>query len=163
MSISRSFFDDFHVAIGRSPVADAFATTTGTSDVVNMKNFHSVTFLVFWGVGTTGTVKIQVEACDNTTPSNTTAIPFRYRVITGGLDAGDTAGAITVATASDGYTTTAGSHQIVVVEADASELADTGYGYVRCKCTEVVDSALLGGVLILQGKPRFDTTTSTLT
>lgn len=163
MSISRSFFDDFHPAIGHSPETDAFATTTGSSDVVNMKNFHSVVFLVYWGVGTTGTIKIQVEACSDVTPSATTAIPFRYRLVTGGLDAGDTAGAITDATASDGYTTTAGSHQMVFVEADASELADTGYGYVRCKITEVVDDPMLGGVIILQGKPRYDTTTSTLT
>lgn len=162
MSISRSIFDDFHVAFGKSAVAD-FAMTSVASDVVNMKNFHSCAFLVHWGVGTTGTIKIQVEACDDVVPTNVTAIPFRYRVITGAIDAGDTAGAITAATASNGYTTTAGSHQIVVVEADASELADTGYGYIRCKCTEVVDSPLLGGIIILQGKPRFDTTTSTLT
>jgi hypothetical protein len=163
MSVSRSFFDDFHVAFGHSAEADAFATTTGTSDVVNMKNFHSVAFLVHWGVGTTGTIKITVEACDDVVPSNVTAIPVRYRLITGAIDAGDTSGAITAATASGGYTTTAGSHQIVIVEADASELGDTGYGYVRCKITEVVDDPILGGVIILQGKPRFDTDDSTLT
>lgn len=155
------FAEQYHVAFGKNPVAD-FQATSAVSDVVNAKNFHTTVFLIYTGVGTTGTATITVEACDDTTPSNTTAVPFYYRVITGGLNAGDTAGTLTLATAS-GFTTTAGSHQCFVVEVDHEELGDTGYKYVRCKCTEVVDDPVLGGILILQGRPRFDVTTTTLT
>ena len=155
------FAEQYHVAFGKNPVAD-FADTSAVSDVVNAKNFHSTVFLVYWGVGTTGTATITVEACDDVTPTNTTAVPFYYRVITGALNAGDTAGTLTLATAA-GFTTTAGSHQCVVVEVNHEELGDTGYKYVRVKCTEVVDDPILGGILVLQGRPRFDTTTSTLT
>lgn len=158
---SKLLAEDFHIAFGKNPVAD-FAATSAVSDVVNAKNFHSTTFLVYWGVGTTGTMTITVEACDDVTPSNTTAIPFTYRVITGSLNAGDTAGTLTRATTA-GYTTTAGSHQCHVICVDNAELGDTGYSYVRVKCTEVVASAILGGILTLQGEPRLDVTTTTLT
>jgi hypothetical protein len=157
----KKFAEDYHVAFGKSAIAD-FAMTSAVSDVVNAKNFHSTTFLVHWGVGTTGTITITVEACDDVTPSNVTALPFHYRVITGAIDAGDTAGAITAATTT-GFTTTAGSHQIVVVMVDNAQLGDTGYGYIRCKCTEVVDSPLIGGIITLQGRPRLATDTTTLT
>ena len=153
--------ENYHLAIGKSPVAD-FAATSAISDVVNMKNFHSFGAIVFWGVGTTGTFTATVEACDDVVPTNVTAIPFKYRVITGGLNAGDTHGTLTQATAA-GFTSTAGSHQIVVIEVASEELGDTGKSYARVKLTEVVASALLGGILLFQGRPRYDTTTSTIT
>lgn len=156
----RTFIESYHTAFGKNPVAD-FAMTSAVTDVVNAKNFHNTVFLVYWGVGTTGTVTVTVEACDDTTPSNTTAIPFTYRVVTGGLNAGDTHGAVTQATAS-GFTTTAGSHQCIIVEVNNDELGDTGYSYIRCKLTEVVDSPILGGILTLQGGPRFDVDDTTL-
>lgn len=158
---TRLFLEEHHVAFGKNPVAD-FAATSAVSDVVNMENFHSVVFLVYWGVGTTGTVTVTVEACDDVVPTNVTAIPFKYRVVTGAINAGDTAGAITDAAAA-GFTSTAGSHQCLVVEALAEELGDTGKSFIRCKLTEVVDDPILGGILILQHKPRYDVDDSTLT
>lgn len=161
MSSAKPLSELYHVAFGKNPVSDAFAGTV-TSDVVNMKNFHSCHFLVYWGVGTTGTFTITVEASDDVSGTNVTAIPYKYRVITGAIDAGDTHGALTDAT-STGFTTTAGSHQCVIVDVDAEELGDTGYNYIRLKTVEVVDAAVLGGILILQGRPRYGVTTSTLT
>src|SRR5687768_1428620 len=143
---STNFLEKYHMAFGLNPVADAFASTVA-SDVVNMKNFDEVTFLIYWGVGATGTTTITVEACDDVVPTTTTAIPFRYRNVTGALNAGDTHGAITAATTS-GVLTTAGSHQVYAVSVRAEELGDTGYGYVRCKCVEGTDSPILGGILI---------------
>lgn len=163
MSGHNLLTEDYHLVMGLSPVADAFADDTVRSDIVNMKNYHSFGGIVFWGVGATGTLKITVQACDDTSATNTTAIPFKYRVITGAINAVDTHGTLTQATASDGVTTTAGSHQMVVVEVNAEELGDTGYGYARIAIEEVTDSPMLGGIILFQGRPRFDTTTSTLT
>lgn len=157
----RSFLETYHMAFGKNPVAD-FLSGTVTSDVVNMKNFDEVVFLFYWGVGTTGTATITVEACDDASASNTTAIPFRYRNITGAINAGDTHGAITDATTA-GFTTTAGSHQVYAISVRAEEMGDTNYGYVRCKAVEVADDPILGGILILQGHPRFDVDDTTLT
>lgn len=137
-------------AKGLDPVADAF-TGTVYSDVVNMKNHNTVTFVIYKGVGATGTSTITVEACDDTTPSNTTAIAFNYRAIT----SGDTQGTLTAATTS-GFTTTAGSSQLYEVIADASALASSGYGYIRLKAVESVDSAVLGGILIVQSDPKIN-------
>lgn len=162
MSGHNLLTEDYHLVMGLSPIADAFADDTVRSDIVNMKNYHSFGGIVFWGVGTTGTLKITVEACSDTSASATTAVPFKYRLITGAINAVDTHGTLTQAAAT-GYTTTAGSHQMVVVEVSAEELADTGYQYARIAIEEVVDAALLGGIILFQGRPRFDTTTSTLT
>lgn len=137
-----------HVVHGIAPVADAFAGTVA-SDVFNMENYHGCTFYVYKGVGTTGTSTITVEACDYTTPSNTTAIPFRYRVNT----SSDTWGAVQTATTA-GFATTAGSNHIYEIIVDGDELGDTGYGYVRLKAVEVVNDPVLGGVLWIGHEPR---------
>jgi F0F1-type ATP synthase delta subunit len=52
---------------------------------------------------------------------------------------------------------------MVVVEVSSEELGDTGYSYARIAIEETVDSPLLGGIILFQGRPRYDTTTSTLT
>ena len=130
-----------HVAHGLAPVADAFSGTV-YSDVFNMKNYRGCSFYVYKGVGATGTSTITVSACDNTTPSNRTAIPFRYRANT----TSDTWGAVTAATVT-GFTTTAGSNHIYEIIVDADELGDTGYGYVELKLVEVANDPVLGGIL----------------
>jgi hypothetical protein len=137
------------------PVADAFAGTV-TYDEINMSDAHAVTFYVYWGVGATGTVTFTVEAADDTSSTNTTAIPFKYRR----NSATDVFGALTDATTA-GFTTTAGSAQTYVIEVDANQMADTGYKYVRLKSVEVVDSPILGGVhaMVQVAKPRAVTST----
>lgn len=137
-----------HWVKGLDPVADAFAGTV-RSDVVRGGNHRSVTFLIYKGVGATGTSTITVEACDDVTPSNTSAIPFKYRACT----TGDTWGTLTDATTS-GFATTAGSSQLYEIIVDTDELGDTGYKYVSLKAVEVVDSPVLGGILVLMNQPR---------
>lgn len=131
---------------GIDPVANAFAGTV-SSDVVDMADFERIVFVRYDGVGTTGTSTVTVEACSDTTPSATTAIPFSYRQIL----SGDTEGTLTNAT-SAGFTTTAGSSKIVIAEVRHDALASTGYRYVRAKFTEVAAAAVLGGVLIFGEK-----------
>lgn len=141
--------EKLHFVKGIDPIADAFAGTK-YSDVVNLAKYNKAIFVVYKGVGTTGVSTITVQACDDTTPTNRTAVPFHYRAIT----SDDTQGALTAATTA-GFSTTAGSSQIYVVEVDGRNLASTGYGYVQLKMVESVDDPVLGGILIVLGEPRY--------
>lgn len=138
-----------HIVTGIAPVADAFAGTV-SSDVVNMEGCSGVRFIVHIGVGTTGTSTLTVEACDDVTPSNTTAIAYNYKQIT----SGDTDVAFAAATTA-GFTTTAGSNKIIIIDVPASAIASTGYGYIRLKAVEVANDPVLGGVLIEQYGLRY--------
>ena len=138
-----------HALKGLDPVADVFDTVQH-SDVINLKNHHNCLFTVYVGVGATGTQTFTVDACDDVTPSNTSAIPFHYRQTL----TGDTPGAITAAT-SAGFTVTAGSSKIIEIEVESQALAASGYGYVRLTSTEVTNSPVLGGILAQLFNPRY--------
>ena len=134
-----------------SPVADALAGTIYT-DVVSMENYHECYFILSWGVGATGTTTITVESCDDTSATNSEAIPFEYKRVS----SGETNTAWTAATTS-GVLTTAGSHQAYIVRVRKENLdADDGYEYVRMKCVEGTNSPILAGCLIMMAKPRYD-------
>jgi len=122
------------------PVADAFAGTAAT-DVIEVQG-EGILFTIIKAVGATGTSTVTALACDDTTPSTTHAVAFKYRAST----TPDTWGAWTDAAAT-GFTTTAGSNQLYEVWVAAEEIAHTGYKYVKLQFVEVVDSAVLGGVL----------------
>lgn len=130
-----------HIGIGLSPLADAFAGTV-YSDVINMENFGKCRFLVFGGVGATGTSTFTVEACDDTVPTNVSAVAFHYRQ----QSANDVQGTLTAATAS-GFTCTAAADRNITIEVDQEALIASGYGYVRLKAVESVDSPVLGGIM----------------
>lgn len=134
---------------GFDPVADAFSGTVYT-DIFNVSQYKQTTFLIWKGVGTTGTSTITVEASDDTSGSNVTAVAFRYRKAT----TLDTFGALTDATSS-GFTTTAGSSQIYEIVVDNDVLGVTGYKYIRLKAVEVVNDPVLGGVLAYLSLPRY--------
>lgn len=135
---------------GLDPVADAFAGTA-VSGVINLENIIEGSFIVYKGVGTTGTSTITLEACDDVTPTTTSAIAFEYQANT----TADAYGAVTAAAAT-GFTTTAGSSQIYVIYVHAAKLAASGYGYVRLKATEVVDAEVLGGIIFIPTKLRYE-------
>lgn len=129
---------------GLDPVADGFSGATVYSDVVNVKNLSRVLFVVYAGIGTTGTSVVTVQACDDVTPSNRTAIPFKYREIL----TGDTEGALSDATAT-GFTMTVGSSRIALIEIREDALSASGYGYVQLKAAESVNDPVLGGILVI--------------
>lgn len=129
---------------GLDPVADAFSGATVYTDVVNMAGLSRLVFVVYAGVGATGSSTLTVQACDDTTPSNRTAIAFHYREIT----TGDTEGALTAA-ATTGFVTTAGSSKIVLVEVSEDALSASGYGYVQLKAAESANDPVLGGILVI--------------
>lgn len=140
------FLEGFQLIKGLDPVADAFAGTVST-DVVDMSEFSEVAFVRYDGVGTTGTSTVTVEACDDIVPTNTSAVAYHSRSIT----TGDTEGAIT-AVAATGYDTAAGSSKFEVAIIREDALAASGYRYVRAHYVEVVNSPVLGGVLIFGKK-----------
>jgi hypothetical protein len=131
------------VVQGLPPVADALAGTV-YSDIVNCKNADKVVFILQRGVGTTGKSVITVEACDDISPSNSEAVAFRYKEINGS----DVEGALQEAT-SVGFTMTAGSNRIDIVEVDAARLAVLGYSYCRLKAVESVNDPVLAGILTI--------------
>lgn len=130
---------------GLDPVADAFSGTVA-SDVIDMRGFSRIVFLLHIGVGTTGTSTITVEACDDIVPTTQTAIPFHYRIDHVGDE-----GALAAAAAA-GFATTAGSSKVVAVEVREDALAATGYSYIRLKAVEVVNDPVLGGILVIGEK-----------
>jgi len=139
-----------HFAKGIDPVADAFAGTK-YSDVYSMAESKEILFVIYAGVGATGTSVVTVEACDDFTPTNTSAITFRYQEIT----SGDTHGALTNATTS-GFTTTAGSSRIVLVYANAEDLASSGYKNIRLKMVEDTNSPVVGAVLAILDTAKYE-------
>lgn len=144
-------------AKGIDPIGDALAGTVN-SDIYSMRGHGRILFVVYCGLATGGTATavFTVDACDDVTPSNTTAIPFWYREIV----TGDTEGAITRAT-SAGFTCTAGSSKIILIEVDAADVAaanvNSTYGnhFVRLHSVEGVNDPVVAGLnVILGGGPN---------
>ena len=140
--------DRLHFVPVLYPVANAFAGTINT-DIVEC-NGEGILFIVTKGVGTTGTTTLTIQACDNVTPSNTTAVAFMYRIST----TPDTWGAWTQATAT-GFTTTAGSNQMYQLYVPAGELGSEGYEYARVHGVEVVASACVGSIIAAVVNTRY--------
>ena len=122
------------------PVAEAYESGPNSTDVINLKDWRHCLFIIQEGVGTTGTATITVESCDNVTPDTTTAVAFRYKIMTSGDTEGDTTQATTA-----GFGSTAGSNHQYMIEIDATELSGTDQ-FVRLKLTELVDDPVLAGV-----------------
>lgn len=133
---------------GLDPVADAFAGTV-TSDVVNLGLYGRVCFIVHKGVGTTGTSTLTVQASAANDGATPTAIAFKYRRIA----TGDTAGDVTDAAAA-GFTTTAGSSEVYLIEVKAADCPD-GKPWVHLKAVEVANDPVVGSILVVLGDPRY--------
>lgn len=143
-------FGKRHIVKGLDAVANAFAGTVH-STVVHMAEYAVCRFIYHKAVGSTGTATITIEACDNAAGANPTAIPFKVQKYTG---ADDLPGAVT-AVAAAGFTTTAGSSQLYVIEVDAQSLGSQGW--LRLTSVEVVASAVLGGIVIEMVGARYAT------
>lgn len=137
---------------GIDPIADGFAGTKYT-DIISMKEHKNLTFLIYKGVSTGGTDNgtITVEACDDVSASNSSAIPFQYQAIT----SGDTPGAVTAATTA-GFSITAGSSHLYAIYVNASDLASSGYGYVRLKQVEVTNDPVVVGVVAILSEGKYE-------
>jgi len=136
-----------HIVNGIVPLADAFSGTVN-SDIVNCEGYHNVRFIYYKGVGVTGTSTLTCVPCDDASASNVgTAVNFRYTNISSTDVAPAIANAATIGT-------TAGSNGMTIIDVDCDELAASGYSYCYLACVELVDSPVLGGVLIELYNPR---------
>jgi hypothetical protein len=149
--------DNIHYVNALPPVADAFSGATATSDVINVQGSGGIEFLVYTGVGATGTSTFTVLACDDVTPSNTTAVAFWYKEITS--DPGDTTWTLATAT---GFLRTAGSNAMFRIWVPADLIGATGYGYARLNGAEGTDSPVLGGILAILHNTTFQPNTVTV-
>ena len=140
--------EKIHWIGGVVPAADAFAGTV-TSDVFEVQGEGAV-FIIYGGTNAGGDSTVTVLACDDTTPSNTTAVPFYYKSSTTFDTWGDWSAA-----SSTGITTPTSSNYMKMIYVPASELASEGYGYVQLQLVEdtaaAVDACVLAGVV----NPRF--------
>lgn len=129
---------------GLAPVADGLAGTVD-SDYVSTKHYARVTFVVIRGVATGGTADhtFTVRASSDNAGTGATAIPFKYRQ---GTLAG-VLGAVTAATTA-GYTNTAGSNRIDVIEVDAASAAD-GKPFVNLRSVEVTNDPVVACILTI--------------
>ena len=131
-----------HIIGGLNPNADAFAGTVNT-DVFEVLG-EGAFFLVYYGDGK-GASTLTVQACDNTTPSNTTAVAFNYRSST----TFDTWGSWS--TAGTAGITVQGESNMYEVYVPAAECASEGYGYIRAHLVEssntAADGVVIAGVL----------------
>lgn len=148
--------ENLRIAKGLDPVANAFAGTV-RSDVLRVTEAHKAIFLIYKGVGTTGTSVVTVQACDDASPSNETAVAFRYRR----LNSTDSPGAVTEC-ASTGFTTTAGSSDLYAIEVDCKALASSGYKFVCLKMVESAASAVVGAIVAML-VPRYADSSNTIT
>ena len=103
-------------------------STDVNTDVVDAGEATRLQFIVSFGVITGDTCTVPLYECDNTTPSNSTAIAFNYRLsATVGTDL---MGAIT-AVASTGYVAPATvDGMAVLVDVDPAMLSE-GFPYVK--------------------------------
>ena len=139
---------------GLDPVADAHNGAPG-SDVIDMSAFSRIVFLSYRGVatGSTAAPTYTVEACDDTTPTTQSAIPFKYR---------KSLGAVATATAS-GFQATAGSSAIDAIEVREDALAELGYRYIRLKIAETVNDPVVACIVVLGELKEGGTTYATVT
>lgn len=139
-----SFLHRTHpVAVTNAMIAAAEDIFNGdpASDVISMKDATNAVFIITTLANAGGNAAITVLACDDTTPSNTAAIPFSYRLCT----APDTLGAITRATVT-GFTTSTSANITYTIEVDEADLNASGYSYVQLKCTEDTNAAVDGSI-----------------
>ena len=150
--------DQLHWTSGLVPAADCFAGGA-SSDIVECRSAEGVLAIIFEGDSTGGTTTgtVTVDACDDVTPTTTTAIAFYYRSST----TFDTWGAWTAATAT-GFVMPTGDNQMHQVYVPAAELAEEGYGYVRLTVAETVNDPVVAAVLIAVVDPRYQPAASTM-
>ena len=117
------------------------------SDVFSLRNHAHATIVVQIGVSAAAFTKIIVNACDDFTPSNRTAIPFT--LFSEETAAGDTLAA-KEAVAAAGKTPSANDGIMYVIEVDASELPQ-GSPNLELSLTNGVNSVIASAIAILSG------------
>lgn len=135
------------------PKADRFDTNP-QSDIVSLKSYRHVTFLIMTGASADNTNTVTVQAGDSVS-SVSTEIVFKYRKII----SGDTYGALTAAVAGTGFNFTASTaNQYSIVEVDAADVAAAGTDFdcVAVTVTEAGNTtAQVGAIVAILSEPRY--------
>lgn len=113
-------------------IAPASLSTATASDVIGLKEYHRVQFVVVFGAVDASDCVVTVEECDDTTPTTDTAIAFYYRK-SSALGT-DSMGDRTAATSSGVTIANADDNKILLIDIDASDLSE-GYPYVKVVLT----------------------------
>jgi hypothetical protein len=137
-----------HVINVLPPIDVDTASGLANSEIWSMENYAHCTIIVQCGVTGADPGDITVEACDDFTPSNDTAIDFYYYAEATAL--GDTLGARTKAEAATGIDISANDGTLYVIEIDASELP-AGYPCLEVKWSNPGASTIVSITAILSG------------
>jgi len=121
---------DLHIIHCISPVDTAAVAASG--DVVDCAEAHELEFLVLLGTITGDTVVVTVRECDDTTPTNSTAIAFSYQK--GAALGTDTMGEVTAATTSGVTMSATDDDKILRCFVNPASF-DSGYRYARVVVT----------------------------
>jgi len=121
--------------------------TVQTPEVFSLRGASHVSIILQLGV-TGAATTVTVEACDNFTPSNVSAIAFSYYSET--TAAGDTIGGTRTTVASTGFATSVNDGVFYVIEIDASELPD-GYPALQLKLSDPAAATFVSAIAILSG------------
>ena len=120
--------------------------TVQTPEVFSMANHSHVSIIIQLGV-TGAASTVTVLACDNFTPSNTSAIAFSYYAEA--TASGDTLGARTTVS-SAGFATSTNDGVMYVIEIDAAELP-AGYPNLELVFSDPGTATFISAVAILSG------------
>lgn len=155
----KDFLWGKHVVQGIVPAADRFSGGV-QSDIVGLKDYGRVSWLIITGAIEDSGVSniVTVQACDDTTPSNTTAVSFYHRSLQWSTSA-DTWGALTAAAAA-GYNLTsnnavANALHLVTVTGDMVEAEAPGYEFVRLAIAETANKTITATVLTILDEARY--------
>lgn len=154
MSSKKDLLFDHHIVAGIYPVADAFHTAV-TTDYICLRDYRRISFLIITGVGTTGTQVITINAATSAAGAGATTMAYRYKVCASSTTV-DTWGASTNVAAT-GFTTTAGSNYMYLVEVlvEEAQAALAGANFVSMTLTEGVSAAVVGSVIAILSEPRY--------
>lgn len=125
-----------------------------STDIVNMSEWNRMTYILQKGSGAVGTGTVTIEASDDASGSNTTAVTFQYRTNKTGLTDTWTAWATTAS-----LSITAGADEMYEISVQARVLplrAATGVidKYVKLVLAEVDSTAVNGAVIGFVSEPR---------
>jgi hypothetical protein len=139
-----------HVVPLASPVDTA--ATTVNSDVIGVKEYHAIEFGVMFGTITGDTVVVTVEECDDTVPTNVTAIAFKYRLSS--AVGTDSMGAITDATATGVTIAATDDDKLLLIDVDPRALTN-GRPYLRVVADPGASASAVEIAIFALLKPRY--------
>ena len=148
MPQGSTYIDKLHFIGGLAPDSD-FASGTVNTDIFEVLGDGAL-FLIWYGTNAnSGASTLTIQACDDVTPTNSTAVAFYYRSST----TFDTWGSWTAATVA-GITVGGSADSAWEIWVDGAELATHGYGYVRAHMVESTNQEADGVVAAFVVNPR---------